>query len=194
MTNGVLAEIAGPRSGTGLWLKRAALLAFGVAAMAAAAKVKVPLWPSPVPITFGTFAAMSLGALYGPRLGAATLLAWIAVGAAGLDVFAGSGAASGLAYLAGPTGGYVAGFALAAALTGALAARGWDRSPWRMAVAMALGTALIYAPGLLWLRGFAEDWTQTLVWGLWPFLVGDALKLALAAALIPAVRRLAGRG
>lgn len=194
MTNGVLAETAGPTSGAGLWLKRAALLAFGIAAMTAAAKVKVPLWPSPVPITFGTFAAMSLGALYGPRLGAATLLAWIAVGAAGFDVFAGSTAASGLAYLAGPTGGYVAGFALAAALTGALAARGWDRSPWRMAIAMALGTALIYAPGLLWLRGFAEDWAQTLVWGLWPFLVGDALKLALAAALIPAARRLAGRG
>ena len=105
MTNGMAVEMAGPRRGTGLWLKRAGLLALGVAAMAA-----------------------------------------------GLDVFAGSDAASGPAHLAGPTGGYVAGFALAAVLTRALAARGWDPSPWRTGAAMALGTVLIRAPGPLRLR------------------------------------------
>ena len=191
MTTGTLADAIAPREGVGLQAKRVALLALGVAALAVAAKVKVPLWPSPVPITFGTFAALTLGAAYGPGLGLATVAAWIGLGLLGADVFAGSGEVAGLAYLMGGTGGYVLGFALAAAAVGALAARGWDRTPWRMAAALLLGQALIYAPGLLWLRSMAPDWETTLAWGLWPFLWGDALKLALAAALLPAARRLA---
>ena len=191
MSERVLAEAFGPREGTGLWVKRAALLAFGVAALAVASKVKAPLPFSPVPINLGTFAVLVLGAAYGPRLAAATLAAWLALGAAGMAVFAAEGQA-GLAYLTGGTGGYLAGYLAAAVLVGALARRGWDRGVVGMAAALLAGNVAIYALGLAWLRPFAADWAQTLAWGFWPFLIGDAIKLALAAALLPAAWRLVG--
>lgn len=193
MTSSVLQEAVWPaRAGAGLWVKRAALVAFGVAALTVASKVKAPLPFSPVPINLGAFAVLGLGAAYGPRLGLVTLLAWFALGAAGFAVFAGEGEA-GLAYMTGGTGGYLAGYLLATALVGALARRGWDRSMGGMAAAMLLGNAAIYAPGLLCLNQFAGGWAQTLDWGLWPFLIGDALKLALAALLLPAAWRAVGR-
>ena len=123
------------------------------------------------------------------RLGLVTLLAYMALGVAGLDVFAGSSASDpsrlGWSYMSGATGGYLVGYVLAAGLLGWLARRGWDRRVAWMAAAMALGNVVIYVPGLLWLRTFAASWEQTLAWGLTPFVVGDLLKLALAAVLFP---------
>jgi len=196
MTNTVLSEAWLPRAGARRVAMQAAMVAFGIALMTVAAKVKVPMWPSPVPITFGTFAVLAIGASYGLRLGVVTVLGYLLIGAAGADVFAGSGETSGLAYMLGGTGGYLAGYLMAAAALGALARRGWDRSVGWMALAMLIGNALIYVPGLLWLHQFTAGWAQTLEWGLTPYLIGDALKLALAALLLPAAWRLtrAARG
>jgi biotin transport system substrate-specific component len=199
----VLSEAVWPAAGAGLWLRRAVLVAAGVVALAVAARIAVPVWPSPVPITLGTFAVLTIGAAYGPRLGAATVLAYLLVGALGFDVFAGSSATRGIAYMLGGTGGYLLGYLLAALALGFAARRGWDRSVPGMALAMLAGNALIYVPGLLWLHhlvagglfdpaAYASPWQQTLAWGLTPYLVGDALKLALAALVVPGLWRLVG--
>ena len=191
MANRVLVETVGPDEGRGLLLKQVALVAVGVLALAIAAKIRIPMWP--VPITMGTFAVLTLGAAYGPRLGLATILGYLALGAVGLDVFAGSSAeSSGIGYMLGGTGGYLVGYVLAVALLGALARRGWDRSRGRMALALLAGNVAIYVPGLLWL-GQLYGWNEPiLAWGLTPFLVGDALKLGLAALLVPALWRAVG--
>lgn len=204
-TDKVLADF-GPAAGAGLWVKRAALFALGIAALAVAAKIKVPMWPSPVPVTMGTFAVLTVGAAYGPRLGLATILGYMALGAIGYDVFASSSAESnGIAYMMGGTGGYLAGYVLATLALGFLARRGWDRSVLGMAGALLIGNALIYALGVPWLHHviveggmynpakFSGIWEQTLAWGLTPYLVGDAIKLALAALLLPAAWKLVGR-
>ena len=190
----VLTERLWPAEGAGLRAKQVALVLGGVLAMAVLAKLRVPLWPSPVPITMQTFGVLLIGAAYGPRLGLVTMLAYLMVGAVGFDVFTSSSAeSSGLAYMMGGTGGYLLGYVLAVLALGALARRGWDRSPPRLALGMLLASALIYLPGVLWLRGFAESWAQTLEWGLTPFLIGDAMKLALAALLVPGAWALVGR-
>jgi len=191
-TNLVLAEVFGPRTGAALRVKQAVLVVLGIAVLAIAAKIKVPMWP--VPITMGTFAVLSIGAAYGARLGLATIFGYMLVGALGFDVFAGSGAGSaGLTYMMGGTGGYLVGYVLATLALGALAARGWDRSAGWMALAMLIGTALIYVPGLLWL-GQLYGWNKPILqWGLTPFLIGDAIKLALAAMLMPALWKLVGQ-
>lgn len=186
-----LSEAIGPTQGAGRLVKQIVLVALGIAALAVAAKIKVPMWP--VPITMGTFAVLTIGAAYGPRLGFATILGYMIIGALGFDVFAGSSAeAFGIDYMMGGTGGYLLGYVLATLALGALAQRGWDRSVLWMALAMLIGNALIYVPGLLWL-GQLYGWDQPiLAWGLTPFLVGDALKLALAALLLPAIWKLVG--
>lgn len=191
LTDRVLVEAIGPREGTALRIKQAVLVVLGIAALAVAAKIKVPMWP--VPVTMGTFAVLGIGAAYGPRLGLATILGYMLLGAVGFDVFAGSGAeASGLTYMLGGTGGYLVGYVLAAVALGALARQGWDRSVTKMAAAMLIGNAIIYAPGLLWL-GQLYGWDQPiLAWGLTPFLIGDALKLVLAALLLPALWKAVG--
>ena len=89
----VLTEALWPAEGSALWVKRVVLVVLGVAALALSAKVSVPVWPSPVPITLGTLAVLTIGAAYGPRLGLVTILAYLAIGALGFDVFAGSSAA-----------------------------------------------------------------------------------------------------
>ena len=193
MARDVLTERLGPGEGAAWRAKQAALILGGILAMAVLAKVRVPLWPSPVPITMQTFGVLLIGAAYGPRLGLATMAGYLAVGAIGFDVFTSSSAqTNGLAYMMGGTGGYLAGYLLAPLALGAFARRGLDRRVPTLAAGMLVATALIYAPGLLWLRGFAESWSQTLAWGLTPFLVGDALKLALAALLVPAAWRMVG--
>lgn len=187
----VLAQTFGPRSGTALLAKQAALVVAGIVVLALAAKIRVPMWP--VPITMGTFAVLSIGAAYGARLGLMTVLGYLLVGALGFDVFAGSSAeASGLTYMMGGTGGYLVGYVLATLALGALASRGWDRSFGLMAVAMLIGNALIYLPGLAWL-GQLYGWDKPILqWGLTPFLLGDAIKLALAAVLLPGLWKLVG--
>ena len=190
--NKVLSDTFGATDGMGLWVKRAALVILGVLALAIAAKIKVPMWP--VPITMGTFAVLTIGAAYGARLGLVTILAYMVVGAMGFDVFAGSSAETfGLTYMMGGTGGYLVGYVLATVALGVLAQRGWDRPVLWMALAMLIGNVLIYVPGLLWL-GQLYGWDKPiLAWGLTPFLIGDAIKLALAAAILPAAWALVGR-
>ncbi|MES0860852.1 biotin transporter BioY [Ruegeria sp. SCPT10] len=191
MNANVLANAFGPREGTALRVKQVALVVLGVAALAIAAKIKVPMWP--VPMTMGTFAVLTIGTAYGARLGLITMMGYLLVGALGFDVFAGSSAEKfGLTYMMGGTGGYLVGYLLATVMLGALAARGWDRSVGKLAFALLLANVLIYVPGLLWL-GQLYGWDKPILeWGLTPFLAGDAIKLALAALLIPAVWKLVG--
>ncbi|HET9067135.1 MAG TPA: biotin transporter BioY [Amaricoccus sp.] len=200
----VLTEALWPAEGAGLWVKRGVLVVLGIAALTLAAQVKVPVWPSPVLMNLGTFAVLTIAAAYGPRLGLATMAGWLMIGALGFDVFQSSTAENaGLAYMAGPTGGYLLGYLFATLALGLAARRGWDRSVGGMAAALFAGNVLIYVPGLLWLgyliagglfdpAKYASAWDQTLAWGLTPFLVGDALKLALAAVLVPGLWKLVG--
>lgn len=169
-------------------LRTALQIVLGVAFLAALAQVRFQI--GPVPITGQTLGVLLIGAGYGASLGVATMLAYLAVGGLGLAVF--TGGAAGWAVLSGPTGGYLLGFPLAAALVGALAARGWDRKPWSAGLAMVLGNVVIYAVGLAWLARFAPDASTTLAWGLWPFLPGDAIKVVLAAGLLPTAWGLLG--
>ncbi|WP_428925357.1 biotin transporter BioY [Marinibacterium sp. SX1] len=187
-----LADVLAPRSGAARRVSQLALVVLGIALLAVAAKIKVPMWP--VPITMGTFAVLTVGAAYGARLGLVTILGYMLLGALGFDVFAGSSAeAAGLEYMMGGTGGYLVGYVLATLALGALAQRGWDRSMGKMAAALLLGNVIIYVPGLIWL-GMLYGWDKPILeWGLTPFLVGDAIKLALAALLLPATWKLVNR-
>lgn len=161
-------------------LRSILLMLGGSMLIALMAQIEIPLLP--VPITGQTLAVLLIGALFGSRLGALTVLTYLAYGAVGLPVFAGGGA--GAAVLLGPTAGYLAGFVIAAFVTGWLAERGWDRNFWRTAVAMTIGTLIIYLPGVLWLSQFV-GWDQVFVLGIIPFLIGDLLKVILAAILLP---------
>lgn len=193
MTNGVLAEAIGPRSGSALRLKQVVLFVAGIAALTLAAKIRVPMWP--VPATLQTFAVLMIGASYGMGLGIATLLGYLALGAAGVAVF--TGADAGLAYFGGPTAGYLLGFVVAAGVMGVLARRGWDRSAGRMVGAMLIGNAVIYAFGLPWMAYlFAAEKGMGWViqYGIGNFLLGDALKLAVAAMVLPGLWALVKRG
>lgn len=166
------------------WLRLGLLALAGSILLTISAKIQVPFYP--VPMTMQTFVVLSLGMAYGWRLGAATVLFYLAQGAMGLPVFVGTPEKGiGLAYMAGSTGGYLLGFVAAAALVGWLAERGWDRNIGTTALAMLLGNIVIYLPGLLWL-GTLFGWDKPiLAWGLTPFVLGDLTKLALAAVLMP---------
>lgn len=189
--NKVLAEVFAPAEGTARLIKQAALVVAGIAVLAVLAKIKVPMWP--VSVSMGTFAVLTIGAAYGARLGLVTIIGYMIIGALGMDVFQSSSAeASGLTYMMGSTGGYLVGYVLAVMLMGAAARAGWDRSIGKMALAMLAATAVIYVPGVLWLGQLYGFDQPILQWGLWPFLVGDALKLALAALLLPALWKLIG--
>ena len=142
------------------------------------AKIQVPFWP--VPMTMQTFVVLVLGVAYGWRLAGATVLLYLAQGALGLPVFAGGG---GLAYMAGPTGGYLVGFLLAAVAVGWLAERGWARSPASTLAAMLVGTAIIFACGIAWLSTLV-GLPQAISAGLTPFLVSEAVKIAFATVLV----------
>jgi biotin transport system substrate-specific component len=147
------------------------------------AKVHIPFWP--VPLTMQTFVVLVLGMAYGWKLGGATMLLYLAEGAAGLPVFSGTPERGiGLAYMAGPTGGYLAGFVAGAALCGWLAGKGWDRSAWRTAVAMSLGHLVILALGWAWLATLIGP-AQAYAAGVAPFYVATVAKTALAVVALP---------
>lgn len=191
-TNSVLSSVVAPREGSARLAKEAVLVVAGILFLAIAAKIKVPMFP--VPMTMGTFAVLTMGAAYGARLGLVTVIGYLLVGALGFDVFAGSSAqAYGLSYMMGSTGGYLVGYVLAVLALGTLAQMGWDRSAPKMAGAMVLGNALIYVPGLIWLGLIYGFDKPILAWGLTPFLLGDAVKLALAAVILPAAWKLVAR-
>ena len=153
------------------------------------AKVSIPFWP--VPLTMQTLVVLMIGMAFGARLGAATVALYLLEGAAGLPVFSGTPEKGlGLAYMMSTTGGYLLGFVFAAGAVGFLAERGWDRNLSTTALAMVIGTVLIYIPGLLWL-GMVVGWDKPILsWGLTPFLAGDTLKLVIAAVLMPSLWRL----
>lgn len=175
-------------------LLRNMVLAFaGTLLLTLSAKVQMPFWP--VPMTMQTLVVLLIGTAYGWKLGGATILLYLAEGVMGLPVFAGTPEKGiGLAYVLGPTGGYLIGFVLAAVATGWLAERGWDRSRWRTAGAMTIGMALIYICGLTWL-GSLIGWDKPVFrMGLLPFIPGDILKIAIAILLLPALWKRVGRG
>ena len=159
---------------------RAALLAlFGTALLALSAKVQVPFYP--VPMTLQTGVVVLIGIAYGTRLGVATVLLYLAEGAAGLPVFAGTPEKGvGLAYMLGPTGGYLLGFVLAAANAGDAAER-CRRWP-VLALAVAAALAAVFLPGVAWLAGFV-GFEKAVAVGLLPFVWGELVKGALAVAL-----------
>ena len=166
---------------TGRLVRAIVLIAAGSVLMTVSAKLTVPFWP--VPLSMQTFAALLIGAAYGWRLGGITVLAYLAQGAMGVPVFAGAGA--GLPYLLGPTGGYLLGFAIGAVVVGWLAERGWDRRVLTTLAAMVIGNLVIYALGVGWLTTIVGSVERAFALGLVPFLLGDALKIALATALLP---------
>jgi biotin transport system substrate-specific component len=164
---------------------RSALLVVGFSLLtAAAAQVSVPLPFTPVPLTGQTFAVLLTGALLGPRLGALAMLAYLAEGAAGLPFF--RGGAGGAGHFSGATAGYLLAFPAAAYVTGRLAERGWDRRFLTAALAMALGSFVILACGWAWLALMFKGGAEAFRLGVAPFLPGDVVKVALAAAALPA--------
>lgn len=196
-STGTLVDAVWPASGHRL--ARVGVLAVlavvGSLALTLSAKTQVPFWP--VPMTMQTFVVLVIGLAYGWRLGAATVALYLLEGVLGLPVFAGTPEKGiGIAYMMGPTGGFLAGFVLAAALTGWLAERGFDRSIPTTALAMVLGNLVIYGFGVAWLAGLIGI-EKAVKFGLMPFLLGDAVKVALAACLMPlawkAIARLRGR-
>ena len=182
MIHTTYADILRPATKQRALLYDAALVVGGSLLIALSAQIAIPLPFSPVPVTGQTLAVLLTGALLGSRRGALSLLAYLAEGLAGLPVF--SAGRAGLDHLRGPTGGYLVGFIAAAYLVGYLAERGWDRRPLTTALAMLAGNVALYLPGLAWLAKFVGP-AHAPALGLYPFIVGDLLKIALATALLP---------
>ena len=165
-----------------------ALVVGGCLFVALLAQVKIPLGFTPVPITGQTFAVLLVGATLGSWRGGAALLLYLVAGT-WLPFYAG-GASGFVGSIA--SGGYIVGFIPAAFAVGWLAERGWDRKPWIL-LAMLAGNVILYVPGLLWLATFApaeSRWATTMEWGLYPFVVGDAIKLVAASLLLPGAWKL----
>ncbi|MEV0320368.1 biotin transporter BioY [Streptomyces sp. NPDC050658] len=161
--------------------KDAALVVGGAVLTGIAAQIAVPVPGSPVPVTGQTFAALLVGTALGARRGFLSLALYALVGMAGMPWFA--EANSGFAM---PSFGYVLGMLLASTVVGALARRGGDRNVWRTAGTMAVGSAIIYAVGVPYLAAATGmSLTQAVAAGLTPFLIGDALKAALAMGVLP---------
>ena len=191
MTNTTLAQSLWPAPQRDMALRRDLTLVTAFSLLTAlSAQISIPLPFSPVPVTMQTFAVLLTGLLLGPRLGAASLVLYLLEGAAGLPFFhAGTG---GAAVLAGPTGGYLMSYPLVAALVGGLAGRGWDKRPGLTLLAMLLGSAVIYLFGAATLSLFVGGLRHAFLLGVWPFLLGDALKALLAAGLLPLGWKLMG--
>jgi len=171
------------------WISNVVLVAAGSALMALSAQFSHQFSWSTVPVTGQTFAVVLIGALYGSRLGAATMIAYLAEGSTGMPVFAqGHG---GIAAIATPSGGYLFGFIMASYVVGWFAERGWDRTRW-IVLPMLLGNAVLYVPGIVWLHqqfdvvGKPITWSTALDYGLWPFIAGDLAKLVGASLAVPA--------
>lgn len=154
--------------------------------LAMSAKVSVPFWP--VPMTLQVLAVFLIGAAFGRTLALATVLLYLAEGVVGLPVFNGGG---GLAYMVGPTGGYLVGFAFAAYITGWAADKGYDRHPLKLLAAMLLGELVILTIGAAWLAAlFGLE--KAMVFGIGPFIVTDLVKIALAVAVVSGLRGAVG--
>lgn len=172
---------------THVWLYDSFLVLGGSLLLALSAQIAIPLPFSPVPITGQTFAVLVVGMLFGRWRGAAAVLAYLIEGCAGLPVFAEGKA--GLAVLLGPTGGYLVSFVPAAFLVGYLAEKGWDRKIPTTFLAMILGNVIIFGLGAGWLGKFVGT-DKALSLGVYPFLIGDAVKIGLATFALPGAWKL----
>ena len=173
------------------FLRNVTLTVFGFCLLTLSAKIQVPL--PLVPISMQTFAVLVIGMAYGWRLGGATVLAYLIAGASGLPVFAGTPERGiGLLYMMGPTGGFLAGFLIAAVVVGYLAERGWDRSFLGTGAAMVIGHAIISCLGVVWLAQ-AFGVPKAIEVGFTPFLWASLLKIILGIACMPLVWKLIGR-
>lgn len=172
-------------------LTKDVLLVVGGAALTGLlAQLYIPL--RPVPVTGQTLAVLLVGSSLGRTRGAAAMVAYLGLGVVGVPWF--SEAGSGFAAIAGPSGGYLVGFVLSAALTGWLAERAWDRTPVKAVFTFVAGTVSVFALGLPWLAfSLHLDLTGTLEAGLYPFLIGGAVKAAIATALLPVAWKLTSR-
>ena len=162
----------------------------GTGLLTLSAKINVPFYP--VPMTMQTFAVLVIGMVFGWKLGAATVSIYIIEGMFGLPVFAGTPAKGvGLAYMAGPTGGYLIGFLLASTLVGYLGEKGFDRNFVMTLIAMLTGVMVIFVMGYLWLAHLIGP-EKAFQFGVLPFLWAEVFKIALAALVLPACWKLIG--
>ncbi|RWC06683.1 MAG: biotin transporter BioY [Mesorhizobium sp.] len=180
-----LVSLALPEKGAARLATQLLLAIVGTLVLTLSAKTRVLL--GPVDISMQTLAVFLISAAFGMRLGVATLLLYMAEGAMGLPVFQGTPEKGiGIAYMLGSTGGYLAGFVVMAAIVGWAADRGWDRHPVKLFNAMLVAEIVMMAMGFAWLAlliGPEKSWQ----FGVVPFIVGDLIKVALAASLVPAV-------
>ena len=182
----VLADRVLPRSLT----VDLALVVGGAALTAALAQVAIPLWP--VPITGQTLAVLLVGSSLGATRGALSMVLYALLGALGAPIF--SDASGGMGVLFGATGGYIVGFVLAAAFTGWLAQRRWERGLVRGMLAFIAGSAVVFLVGLPWLQvSLGLTWPQTLAGGLYPFIIGGVVKAVIAALVLRGAWALVGR-
>ena len=158
------------------------LALIGSVVIAISAKIKVPIWP--VDMSLQTLAIFVIAAVFGLKLGMATILLYLAEGAVGLPVFQGTPERGiGLSYMVGPTAGYLVGFVVMTAITGWAADRGWWKNPLKIGAAMMIGELVLLALGSLWLM-YLFGISQGIEYGIGPFIVSDLLKLAIAAGIV----------
>jgi biotin transport system substrate-specific component len=165
------------------WTRSVSLVFVFSLLTALAAQIVIPI--GPVPITAQTFAVLLTGALLGSRLGAMAMIVYLLEGASGLPFF--YGGHGGIVHLLGPTGGYLVAFPAAAFITGAFAENGWDKRFLTAVAAMAAGSLIIIVAGWAWFS-FVTHTAPGVAFKLSvaPFLVGDLIKILLAAAVLPA--------
>jgi biotin transport system substrate-specific component len=197
-TPGVIADAYPFRPGreltaAGSAARTVALVIGGAAFVGLAAQISIPLPFTPVPVTGQTFAVLLTGAALGTSRAIWSMALYLLAGVAGIPWFAGHSTAMHDGALVASFG-YIIGFVAAAGLAGWLAQRGWTRTPLRTAGVFVLGNLVIYSFGLAWLKfTLSVSWATAVSLGLTPFLLGDALKIAAAAALFPAAWRLVQR-
>jgi biotin transport system substrate-specific component len=173
-------------------LTDALLVLAGTGLVAGAAQISIKLPFTPVPITGQTFAVLLVGASLGSIRGTASLLLYMLLGIAGAPIYAHHD--SGWSVITSASGGYIVGFVIAAAVTGYLAERNWDRQLPSAIAAMLTGNVIIYLVGLPWLAvALNTNLEKTLEYGLYPFVPGDVFKLYLAAVVLPASWRFVER-
>ena len=173
-------------------INNVALILSGAVFTAYAAQLVIPMWP--VPITAQTLAVLLVGSVLGATRGAISLIVYFSMGAVGLPVFQ---AATSLSF--GPTFGYLVGFIAAAAVVGYLSQRGWHKSVSGVLGSFAIANSVIYLFGLPWLAfvlgslGAANDLASVAAAGLAPFIIGDVIKMTVAAALLPLAWKFLGK-
>ena len=173
-------------------LTQASFIVGGTLFIAAMAQIAIPVPGSPVPVTGQTLAVYLIGTTYGARFGFATFATYLLAGIAGAPVFAASTGATnhGLARLTGATGGYLIGMLVATLVLGALADRKADQKFKTSFPALTLGSAIVFAFGLIWLKTSLDlSWAATISAGLTPFIFGELLKIAITATSLPLIWR-----